>query len=132
MSYFETGSAYLHSKPTLLFIHGNFSNWKWWTDTIDALKIHQYHIIAVDLRGFGESSYLQPCRHFADWAADLLDLCRIKQVKQCFAVGWSFGGGISMKLAEMAPELVQKVVLTCSVSHEGLTLPHNGVPCTTL
>ena len=37
-----------------------------------------------------------------------------------------------MKLAEMAPLLVLKAVLTCSVSHEGLVLPHNGVPCATL
>ena len=116
----------MRSKPTLLFIHGNFSNWSWWSETINALKKYDYHIIAVDLRGFGKSSYKQPCKHFADWAADLADFCELKEVKQCFAIGWSFGGGISMKLAEMAPNLVQKLILTCSVPHEGLIFSHEG------
>jgi len=34
-------------------------------------------------------------------------------------IGWSFGGAVSMKLAEIAPELVTKIILTCSTSHLG-------------
>jgi pimeloyl-ACP methyl ester carboxylesterase len=34
-------------------------------------------------------------------------------------IGWSFGGAVSMKLAEIAPELATKIILTCSTSHLG-------------
>ena len=36
--------------------------------------------------------------------------------------GWSFGGPIVMKAAELAPELVGKLILTCSGSIDGLVL----------
>ncbi len=89
----------------------------WWTETINALKDQKYHIIAVDLRGFGNSSYKAQCHHFKDWALDLVDFCKLKKIKECTAIGWSFGGGVSMKLAELIPETVKKIILTCSVSH---------------
>lgn len=38
-------------------------------------------------------------------------------------VGWSFGGAVCQKIAELAPDLVSKLILTCSVSHEGLSMP---------
>lgn len=37
-----------------------------------------------------------------------------------------------MKFAELAPELVKKVVLTCSVSHNGIFFYTNEVACTTM
>jgi 2-hydroxy-6-oxonona-2,4-dienedioate hydrolase len=70
--YFEINHENINKKPTLLFIHGNFSIWVWWADTINALKHCGYHIIAVDQRGFGESSYKSRCVYLADWAEDLV------------------------------------------------------------
>jgi pimeloyl-ACP methyl ester carboxylesterase len=55
------------------------------------------------MRGFGDSTYINKCSHFKDWAGDLVDFCSIKKIEQCVAIGWSFGGGISMKFAELAP-----------------------------
>lgn len=78
--------------------------------------------MAVDQRGFGESTYKNKCSSLKEWAEDLVEFCKIKNIKQCTAIGWSFGGGVSMKLAEIAPELVAKVILTCSVSHNGIKL----------
>lgn len=122
LNYFETGQEHLNTKPTLLFIHGNSSQWTTWTQTINVLKDSNYHIVAVDQRGFGESTYKNKCSSLKDWAEDLVDFCKIKNIKQCTAIGWSFGGAVSMKLAEIAPELVTKVILTCSVSHLGIRL----------
>ena len=34
-------------------------------------------------------------------------------------IGWSFGGAVSMKLAETVPELASKLILTSSTSHLG-------------
>lgn len=78
--------------------------------------------MAVDQRGFGESTYKNKCSSLKEWAQDLVNFCKIKNIKQCIAIGWSFGGGVSLKFAEIAPELVTRVILTCSVSHLGIRL----------
>lgn len=76
----------------------------------------------MDLRGFGQSTYLTPCSRFGDWASDVIELCKMLKIEKAIVNGWSFGGAISQKVAEMAPELVAKLILTASVSHEGLVL----------
>ena len=130
--YFEEwGTQFKGKCPSLLLVHGNFSNCEWWHDTIQGLQHLKRHIVAVDQRGFGKSSYKQPCNSFKDWAEDLVDFCKLKGIQKCIANGWSFGGGVSMKLAEIAPELVTKLILTCSVADEGLKMDTNGKPCLT-
>jgi hypothetical protein len=37
-----------------------------------------------------------------------------------------------MKLAEIAPELVTKIILTCSISYEGLRMVTGDKPCLTV
>lgn len=81
------------------------------------------------MRGFGDSTYINKCSHFKDWAGDLVDICKIKKIEQVIAVGWSFGGGIAMKFAELAPELVKKVILTCSISYNGYVIENEGLEC---
>lgn len=60
-------------------------------------------MIAVDLRGFGKSTYINKCSKLSDWASDVIDLLTIKKVNKILLIGWSFGGTIAMKMAEMAP-----------------------------
>lgn len=79
-------------------------------------------MVAVDLRGFGKSSYQSQCFKLEDWANDVIDFCTIKNIKSCILNGWSFGGGVSMKIAELAPHLVHKLILTCSVPHDGMIM----------
>lgn len=56
-------------------------------------------MIAVDLRGFGSSSYKNKCSKLADWAGDVIDLLTIKKVDKVLVIGWSLGGAIAMKMA---------------------------------
>lgn len=48
------------------------------------------------------------------------EFCSKKNLKDLIVVGWSLGGLITMKFAEVAPELVKHIVLVCSVGHLGL------------
>lgn len=77
-------------------------------------------MFAVDQRGFGKSSYKQPVTRFTQHAEDLKSFIELKGLKDVVLVGWSYGGGIAMKTAEIAPELVSKIIPTCSISHMGL------------
>jgi hypothetical protein len=50
----------------------------WWKETINIMEKRNYHIIAVDLRGFALSSFKKECHRFGDWALDLVDFLKIK------------------------------------------------------
>lgn len=57
---------------------------------------------------------------------------KMLKINKAILNGWSFGGAISQKVAELAPEIVTKLILTCSVSHEGLqSLDPTGKHCKT-
>jgi pimeloyl-ACP methyl ester carboxylesterase len=129
--YEEHGSEFIGQSPSLLFVHGNFSTCEWWHDTINHLKHLKRHLIALDLPGCGKSSFINPCIRFLDWAQDLKEFCQLRGIAKCVAIGWSFGGGISLKLAEIAPELVSKIILTCTVSDKGYMMISEGKPCQT-
>lgn len=57
----------------------------------------------MDLRGFGRSSYNTKCNTFEDWARDVIELIKILKINKAIVNGWSFGGAISQKVAELAP-----------------------------
>ena len=90
----------------MLFVHGNFSNYQWFEDTLYHESLAAYHAISIDQRGFGFSTYNNLCESFEDWARDIGEFIKAKGIKKVNLIGWSFGGGISMKVAEMYPELV--------------------------
>ena len=50
----------------------------------------------------------------------MIELCKLLKIEKAIVNGWSFGGTIAQKVAEMAPELVVKLILTASVSYEGI------------
>ena len=83
----------------MVFVHGNTSSTISWIEHMEHLKDWKRHMIAMDLRGMGKSSYKNPTTRYAHWAEDLKDFCKVKGIEKCAVVGWSLGGGISMKLA---------------------------------
>ena len=84
------------------------------------LKHLNLHLIAIDQRGFANSTLKTPCNRLISWAEDIVEFCKLRGIQKCAINGWSFGGGVAMKVAEIAPELVQKMVLTCSMPVEGM------------
>ena len=59
-------------EEAIFLIHGNMSSIKWWDDHVDGLKDLGNRIVALDLRGFGKSTYNTACRRYADWASDII------------------------------------------------------------
>lgn len=91
----------------VLMIHGNMSSSIHFEPLIERLK-DDYRCVAVDLRGFGDSSYnnrFDTLEELADDVSAFIDALDLGAVN---LVGWSNGGGVSLKLCAKYPEKVKK------------------------
>lgn len=123
MAYRESGAKL--KEPVLIMIHGNQSS----SLIFDSLMTHlekTAHIFAVDLPGFGDSSYNTPHETLRDWADDVALFMKKKKIPSATVLGWSAGGGIAMELAACYPEKVQQLVFSSSVGVKGLKMPGRG------
>ena len=116
----ETISYILTSddKPKLLLIHGNNSGANHWLDVIDEFE-KDYSVLVPDLRGFGDSSYVNEVRSLLELAQDLKELLNRLNWDHFSVIGWSLGGGVAMELAAIMPAQVDKLILNASVGVQG-------------
>ncbi|MEP6946060.1 MAG: alpha/beta hydrolase [Acidobacteriota bacterium] len=103
--YQEKGSG-----TPIVLIHGYTSSVYTWKDEIDALA-QKYHVIAVDLKGFGfsdkpDGDYTR--RAQGELVAGLLDKLRIEHA---WLAGNSMGGEVALNVAVYHPEKVLGLVL---------------------
>jgi len=117
LGYRESGSG----DTTLLLIHGNMSSSKHWDTFISGFP-EGYSIYAVDLRGFGISSYLNPVESLKDFSEDVRLLTEALNLKNFVLAGWSAGGAVAMQFASDNPERVSKLILMESVGVKGYPL----------
>ena len=96
---------------TILFLHGgDVAGWMW-TPQVETFK-EQYHCLVPDLPGFGQSNQI-PWQSFTDTAEQLAEIIKEKgRNGRCHVVGLSMGGHLTLHLLSVAPELVDKVVLS--------------------
>ena len=118
LAYIEKGKG----DKTLLLIHGNMSSSVHYLPLITRLP-EDIRTIAVDLRGFGDSSYESRFDHLDELANDVALFIKKLKLKTPLAVaGWSAGGGVALSLASKHSDLVDKVVLINSMSYRGLPI----------
>lgn len=106
----------------ILLIHGNMSSSRHWQPLYNRLP-QDYHLIGVDLRGMGQSTYHHSFDSLEELGEDLAALIQEKGLKDVVLVGWSTGGGVAMELAANHPQLIDRVVLVESVGYKGYPIP---------
>ena len=96
---------------TILFLHGgDVAGWMWHPQ-VEAFK-DQYHCLVPDLPGFGQSNRI-PWQSFTDTAEQLAEIIKEKgRNGRCHVVGLSMGGHLTLHVMSVAPELIDKVVLS--------------------
>lgn len=114
LAYREAGQ----SKETVLLIHGNMSSSVHWQIVMEEME-NEVHLVAPDMRGFGDSSYNKRFDSLRELALDLKDFAEKLDLPAFTAVGWSTGGGVALELAAILPEKVKKVILLDSVPPTG-------------
>ena len=106
------------SRPTLLLVHGNRDHARSWDWVARALR-HDWHVVAPDLRGHGDSAWVQGGPYaIADNVLDLANLIDALGPGPITLVGHSLGGSVAVMYAGTFPERVTKLV-----SIEGLGPP---------
>lgn len=112
--------AYRHregDEPVLL-LHGNQSSSLHWDLVFEEMD-DRYELYAMDLRGFGESSYEERIDEIADFAEDVRLFAEAVDLVASHVWGWSTGGGVAMEYAARNPDRVRKLVLMSPVSTRG-------------
>jgi pimeloyl-ACP methyl ester carboxylesterase len=97
-------------KPTLLLLHGLTANCRAFEGLISHGLHDAFNIVAVDLRGRGQST--QPIFGYTikAHAKDIVELLKHLKLQHVILVGHSYGGLLSSFLCYYYPQYVSKVV----------------------
>lgn len=103
----------------VVLVHGFASSLETWTAVIPQLVEHGHRVIALDLRGFGWTD--RPPGDYSSEAQARLVLGLMDQlgVERAAVVGHSYGAGVTLRLALIAPERVTRIALYDAWAYDG-------------
>jgi pimeloyl-ACP methyl ester carboxylesterase len=106
LSYWTWGDA---SNPPLVLVHGGRDHARSWDKLAEAFR-DEYHVLACDLRGHGDSEYAKGSLYgLPEHTLDLLALIDLVGGRAT-VVGHSFGGAITLLTAGAFPERFERIV----------------------
>ena len=97
------------SGPTLLLLHGNSESKRSFFQ-YQTRYFAEFHTLAIDSRGHGESRSDNTDFSIEQYANDVIGLCRKKGVDKASVIGYSDGGNIALFLACKAPEMFPRII----------------------
>ncbi|QNG21068.1 alpha/beta hydrolase [Rhodococcus triatomae] len=99
------------SAPLAVLLHGFADFWWSWRHQIPALTEQGYRVVAVDLRGYGDSD--KPPRGYDGWtlAGDIAGLIRALGHADATLIGHADGGLVCWATAILHPRLVRSIAL---------------------
>jgi pimeloyl-ACP methyl ester carboxylesterase len=113
--------AYLERKgghKKVLLIHGNMTSSKHWDLVLENMD-PSYKLFAVDMRGFGLSSYNNKVTSIKDFSDDIFEFAKAISIDDFSIIGWSTGGAVAMQFVADNPGYCEKLVLLASASTRG-------------
>jgi pimeloyl-ACP methyl ester carboxylesterase len=107
LHYVDWGSS---RKPPLLLVHGGRDHCRNWDWVAQALR-EDWHVIAPDLRGHGDSQWSPDGSYtMAGYLYDLAQLVHQQRLAPVTIIAHSLGGNITLRYAGIYPESVVKIV----------------------
>ena len=96
--------------PPMLMVHGGRDHCRNWDWVAEAFR-DDYHIIAPDLRGHGDSQWaIGGTYGLLDFVVDIAQLVHQKKLAPVTILAHSLGGNISLHYAGLYPENVKQIV----------------------
>lgn len=108
MHYLEWGNP---KDPTLVWIHGTYSNGTEIIEIVDSLVKSRLHILAIDYYGHGKTGIPQKEVSLYHVADDIKFLLDAKKIKSTFIAGWSRGGSIATAFYDRYSPMVKGIIL---------------------
>lgn len=98
------------AKPPLLLVHGGKDHARSWDFVARALR-DDYHVIAPDLRGHGDSAWAQGSTYtLPEYVLDIAQLVEVLGLAPLSIIGHSMGAAVSLYYSGVYPEKVRKLV----------------------
>lgn len=102
--------------PPLLLVHGGLDHSRSWDHLARALR-HDFHVVAPDLRGHGDSEWATGSSYsLADHVYDLTGLVKAAGFETMSIVGHSMGGMVSLAYAGVRPQTISRLVILDGVT----------------
>ena len=117
MAYLKAGNG----PQAILAVHGNYSSSLSYYRLL-ANPPSSFTIYAMDLRGYGDSSYHAPISSMKDFADDVISFADALEINSFGLIGWSLGGAVAMELACHYPTRVNHLALLSSAATWGYPL----------
>ncbi|WP_022695339.1 alpha/beta fold hydrolase [Ponticaulis koreensis] len=96
--------------PPLILLHGGRDHCRSWDWVAEELR-HDWHVIAPDLRGHGDSEWsTDGTYNVMTCVYDLAQLIHQKKLAPVTIVSHSYGGNISLRYTGLYPESVRRIV----------------------
>ncbi len=97
-------------KPPLVLVHGGRDHARSWDWTAEALR-QDYHVVAIDLRGHGDSDWVSDGNYAVnDMVYDLAQLIHQLGRGPVRMVAHSMGGNVALRYTGIFPDMVTKLV----------------------
>jgi pimeloyl-ACP methyl ester carboxylesterase len=119
--YVEAGGLRLHyldygteGLPAILCVHGGAAHAHWF-DFFAPGFIADYHVRAIDLRGHGDSPWMEPPGYtYPLYASDLAQVVERLGLHEVILIGHSMGGMVSIVFTAAHPERVRALIVVDS------------------
>jgi esterase len=117
----EAGGLRLHyldygtpGRPPLLCVHGGAAHAHWF-DFLAPGFTADYHVRALDLRGHGDSEWMDPPAYrYRLYASDLAEMIDKLDLRDLILLGHSMGGMVSILYVAAHPERVRALIIVDS------------------
>src|SRR5215475_15244502 len=107
LHYVDWGSP---TKPPLVMLHGGRDHCRNWDWAAQALR-DDWHVIAPDLRGHGDSHWSPDGSYtMAGYLYDLAQLVHQQQLAPVTIIAHSLGGNIALRYSGIYPEAVSRLI----------------------
>lgn len=101
---------------TVVLLHGFCGSHSYWKYVMDGLTSY-YRVIAIDLRGHGQSAISEESFTIDDMAEDVKLLLDSLEIERATIIGHSLGGYIALSFAERYDHLLEGIGLIHSTSY---------------
>ena len=119
-------TTYGHGALRALVLHDWFCDHSGWDATLPYLTPERFTYVA-DLRGYGRSLHIEGKNTLDEAAADALAVADILGWSTFALIGHSMSGLVVQRMAQLAPERIEKIVAITPVSPAGMGLPRAAV-----